>query len=259
MKKWIIGVSFSLALIIGVFGLPPFSGGPTADYAEGAPGFKTEINRQPNGIYEVSALTPMPGVTPEMVRWWFGDYMQTTEHYMRWFPGAHLWMDWENKVPGEYVGASHLVNEYIGEDLAKLRIQFVPPEEILGDVNLHADDVAVCARAGLLEQPIYGGQMCHIIRATEDGSEMRSRFWLGMVAKRNGNEPVGSIAGILGNTYIARVLAVPKPDASALMNHCKDEMTILASFLPDLYHSETRSDAPDTDDDKPLEPGSETQ
>ena len=183
MKKWGFGVIFAVALVMGIFGLPPFNGGPSAGYAEGEPGFEKGVKRQPNGIYEVSALTPMPGVTPEMVRWWFADYMQTTEHYQRWYPGAHIWMDWENKVPGEYVGASHLVHEYIGADLQKLRIQFVPPEEILGDVSLREGDVAVCAKPGLLEQPLNGGQMCHIISATKDGAEMRSRFWLGMVAK----------------------------------------------------------------------------
>ena len=41
-------------------------------------------------------------------------------------------MDWENKEPGEIIGASHLVHEYIGGDLSKLRIQFVNPFEFFG-------------------------------------------------------------------------------------------------------------------------------
>jgi len=48
---------------------------------------------------------------------------------------------------------------------------------------------------------------------------MLSRFWLGMVAKRDGNEKVRSIEGVLGNTYIIRKLGVPKSDAIDLMNH----------------------------------------
>lgn len=239
MKRWFIAGGIALLAMIAVFGTPPFGGGPTPDYAEGAPGFKTEVKRLPNGIYEVSALTPMPDVTPEMVRWWFADYMQTSEHYQRWYPDAHLWMDWENKQPGEYVGASHLVHEYIGTELHKLRIQFVPPEEILGPVNLRQDDIAVCAKPGLLEQPLNGGQMCHIIRATEHGAEMRSRFWLGMVAKRDGNEQVASIEGVIANTYLARRLAISESAANDLMNHCIEEMRILAGFLPELYAAET--------------------
>lgn len=235
MYKRILGVVAVMALGIAVFGLPPFSGQPTPEYAEGEPRFETGVKRLPNGIYEVSALTPMPGVTPEMVGWWFADYLQTTEHYKRWFPDAHVWMDWENKVPGELIGASHLVHEYIGEDLAELRIQFVEPEEILGEVNLAADDVAVCARVGLLNEPLYGGQMCHIIRPVEGGAEMRSRFWLGMVASREGNEAVPSVIGAVANTYLVRLLTQKRTAALALMDHCFDEMSILATFLPELY------------------------
>ncbi|WP_340289697.1 DAPG hydrolase family protein [Sulfitobacter pontiacus] len=235
MMKWIVGGAVVFALGVGIFGLPPFSGQPTAGFAEGEPGFETGVKRLPNGIYEVSVRTPMPRVSPEMVGWWFGDYMETTEHYRRWFPDAHLWMDWENKVDGQFIGASHLVHEYIGEDLNKLRIQFVEPEEVLGEVNLADGDVAVCARVGLLEEPIYGGEMCHIVRNVEGGAEMRSRFWLGMVAAREGNEAVPSVIGTLGNTYLARLLTVKEASATALLNHCFDEMTILAGFLPKLY------------------------
>lgn len=241
MKKRIFVILAGAALIVAAFGLPPFSGGPTAELLDddNIAGFKTEVRRHPNGVFEVSALTPMPGVSPEMVRWWFADYMQTTEHYKRWHPTAHVWMDWENKMPGEFVGASHLVHEYIGEDLQKLRIQFVPPEEILGDVEFREDDVAVCALPGLLEQPIYGGKMCHIIRRTDEGAEMLSRFWLGQIAKRDGNEKVASMIGLLGNTYIARKIGVRKSDAIDLMNHATQEMGYLSEFLPELYREET--------------------
>ncbi|MEO1407108.1 MAG: hypothetical protein AAFV54_11535, partial [Pseudomonadota bacterium] len=88
-------------------------------------------------------------------------------------------------------------------------------------------------------QPLNGGQMCHIIRATEDGAEMRSRFWLGIVAKREGNNQVASIEGIVANTYLTRRLGVSKSAALDLMYHCTEEMRILASFLPELYAAET--------------------
>jgi hypothetical protein len=237
MKKRLFGVIIGAALTVAVFGVPPFTGGPDADYldVENAAEFKTEVRRHPNGVFEVSAFTQMPGLTPEMVRWWFADYMQTTAHYQRWHPAAHVWMNWENKVPGEYVGASHLVHEYIDLDLDRLRIQFVPPETILGDVQFRADDVAVCAFPGLLEQPLNVGKMCHIIRTTDDGAQMLSRFWLGYVAKRDGNETVPSIEGLIGNTYLARRVGVRKSYAVALMNHATQEMGNLAEFLPTLY------------------------
>ncbi|PVH28698.1 DAPG hydrolase family protein [Pararhodobacter oceanensis] len=239
MKKTILAAVAVAAVGVAAFGVPPFTGQPTAGFAEGEAGFESGVRRLPNGVVEVSALTPMPGVSAEMVGWWFGSYLQTTEHYQRWFPQAHVWMDWENKTPDEYIGASHLVHEYIGDDLAMLRIQFVPAEEILGEVDLGEDDVAVCARVGLLEEPLNVGRMCHIIRNTEDGAEMRSRFWLGFVAERDGNEQVASLTGLVANTYLVRQLTLKNDAATALMQHCLDEMTILAGFLPGLFAQET--------------------
>lgn len=217
MKKLVLEAVAAAVVCVGIFGLPPFTGQPTAGYAEGEAGFETGVRRLPNGVNEVSALTPMPEVSAEMVAWWFGTYLQTTEHYKRWFPEAHVWMDWENKTPDAYIGASHLVHEYIGEDLAKLRIQFVPVEEILGEVNLREDDVAVCAVVALLEEPLYGGKMCHIIRNVEGGAEMRSRFWLGFVSERDGNEQVSSVKSFVANTYIARLLVQKNTAAVALI------------------------------------------
>ena len=59
--------------------------------------YASGIERLPDGILHVAVLTRMPGVAPEMIEWWLAEYMQTTEHYKRWHPTAHLWMDWENK------------------------------------------------------------------------------------------------------------------------------------------------------------------
>jgi hypothetical protein len=57
------------------------------------------VERLPDGILHVAVLTRMPGVSPEMIAWWFGEYMQTTEHYRRWHPRDHVWMSWANKRP----------------------------------------------------------------------------------------------------------------------------------------------------------------
>lgn len=76
----------------------------------------------------------------------------------------------------------------------------------MGEVNLREDDVAVCALVSLLEEPIDGGKMFHIIRNLEGGAEMRSRFWLGFVSERDGNEQVSSFKSFVAITYIARLL-----------------------------------------------------
>jgi len=68
---------------------------------------------------------------------------------------------------------------------------------------------------------------------------MRSVFWMGDVSKRDGNETVSSIEGLVGNTALARMLAMNETGAVDLMTHAIQEMGYLADFLPDLYAAET--------------------
>lgn len=70
------------------------------------------VQRLPDGVLHVAVLTRMPGVLPNMIGRWFGDYMETTEDYKRWHPRDHVWMSWADKRPGTHVGAKHLVHEY---------------------------------------------------------------------------------------------------------------------------------------------------
>lgn len=77
--------------------------------------------------------------------------------------------------------------------------------------------------------------MCHIVRNTEWGAELRSVFWMGDVAKRDGNETIFSIEGLLGNTALARRVAISETDAVDLMTHAIQEMGYLSDFLPALY------------------------
>jgi DAPG hydrolase PhiG domain len=230
-------------LALAIFGCNPFA--PHRDtsgvLAEGYTSLESGIHRQGNGVYVVKALTRMPEVKAEMVRWWFADYMQTTGHYKRWHPTAHIWMDWENKVPGEVIGASHLVHEYIGEELSKFRIQFVEPGEFLEDYQPIDGRFIICARAGMLEEPLNVTSMCHVVRNTEWGAEMRSIFWLGHVSKREGNKEVFSIEGVIGNTALARFLLVNEQLARDLMIHAIQEMGYLSDFLPTLYTDSTKT------------------
>ncbi|WP_413701946.1 DAPG hydrolase family protein [Psychromonas sp. KJ10-10] len=243
MKKYIVIPAVIVTVLIAVFGINPWATanrGPdvlSEKYTE----LETGVYRAGNGILVVKALTRMPNVEPEMVRWWFADYMQTTEHYKRWYPTEHVWMDWENKKIGEHIGSSHLVDEYIGETLNKSRIQFVEPSEILNGYEESEDRFAICAFAGLREEPINASKMCHIVTKTEYGSEMRSVFWQGYIEKRhseNPNQTVFSLEGLIGNTALARMLIVNKHEGIALMDHAIGEMNILAGFLPELYAQE---------------------
>ncbi|MDO6566895.1 hypothetical protein Q4561_07475 [Alteromonas sp. 1_MG-2023] len=237
MNKLMLTIVVIIGLCIAIWGINPFS-----DYRETSGLFnakynnlETGVSTQSNGVMVVKALTRMPNVKAKMVHWWFADYLQTTTHYKMWHPTAHVWMDWENKRDGEIVGASHLVHEYIGEDLQKLRIQFVDPTEFFPDYTPSNNETLLCAKAGQLEGNLNLSTMCHYIRDTQFGAEMRSIFWMGHVAKRDGNNEVFSIEGVFGNTALVRYLLLDHGMANDLMTHAIEEMGTLADFLPQLY------------------------
>ena len=120
---------FIIFLILLIFGFQPFKDSVDAEITliEERDSYQSETSRLLDGSYLVAVRTPMPSVKAEMVRWWFADFLNSTEHYKWWHPDDHVWMDLENKAPGEIIGASHLVHEYIGGELSRLRIQFVDP------------------------------------------------------------------------------------------------------------------------------------
>ena len=177
---------------------------------------ETGYTRLPNGELYIAVLTRMPRCAGKMVDWWFG-YVGDTEKYKLWHPADHLVGDWdEHWSSGHYIGASHLVHEYVGGELVKLKITFHEPSEYFDTSRFHEARVtaAVCGRVGLLEEDKQLGYLIHFVRDTDYGCEMRSRFWL--------FEATDEFGG-------------------ALMTHCLEEMGYLADLLPDLYAKETAS------------------
>jgi len=117
----------------------------------------------------------------------------------------------------------------------------VNPSEFFGYNPNDGNTFVICARAGMLDIEINIAKMCHIVKNNENGSEMRSRFWLGHVAIREGNQTIPSITGFLGNMAISRLFALSKKDAEDLKLHAKEEMSFLAKLLPPLYHSKNKN------------------
>lgn len=186
--------------------------------------------RLPDGQLHVAAWTTMFGCSGRMVEWWFG-YLETTEQYKWWHPRDHVWCEWKGeRGTGRFIGGEHHVHEYIGDDLQKLRIRFREPSEYL-DVDRFADagiSAAVCARVGALEAPVWSGHLIHLCRDTDYGCEMRSRFWLGDMDPSE-----------IASDAETRTRLFPDRVGAALQQHCHEEMSYLAGFLPDLYARET--------------------
>jgi hypothetical protein len=188
--------------------------------------------RLDDGQLHVAALTTMVGCKGAMVDWWFG-YLRTTEQYKRWHPKDHVWCEWVGeRGTGRYVGGTHNVHEYIGGELMKLKIYFREPADYL-DVARFAKagvSTAVCGRTGSLDVPLWAGHVIHLVRDTDYGCEMRSRFWLGDV------DPVEVIG-----TPEQRAAMFPDRLGAGLLKHCQEEMGYLAEFLPALYAAERGS------------------
>jgi len=190
--------------------------------------------RLDDGQLHVAAWTLMFGCSGRMIEWWFG-FLRTTEQYKWWHPRDHVWCEWAGeRGTGRYVGGTHHVHEYIGGQLHKLKIHFRDPSEYL-DVARFADagvSAAICARVGLLEAPVWTGHLIHLVRDTDYGCEMRSRFWLG-----DADPPH------LAPDRATRETLIPDAAGAGLQKHCHEEMSYLAGFLPTLYARETGSGA----------------
>ena len=240
-RRLLIFLLLFVVIVLSIFGLQPFKTSIDAEttLVKEIEAYKTEVRRLPDASYLVAVRTPMLDVKAEMVRWWFADFLNTTEHYTWWHPEDHVWMDWENKKPGEVIGSSHLVHEYIGSELSKLRIQFIDSSEFFGFDPNNKDTFVICAKVGLLEEEINTAKMCHVVRNTETGAEMRSRFWLGHVAKRDGNKTIRSFEGLVGNMALVRLFLIEQQvNPEDLKRHAIEEMTYLTKLLPSLYKSE---------------------
>lgn len=183
-----------------------------------------------DGGFQVSVRTDMPGVTPAMWDWWFGWHGSDSRRYKLWHPRAHVAARWDDGGgDGHYVGRTSLIEEHIGSAFTKGAIQFVEPSAVGLDPAGLGASVAVCARIGSSDLPVDIGWLIHHVRPTADGSEMRSRFWMGgrHVAVRRGNR--------LADRMVRPLAARQLPNPRDLFTHCAQEMNHLAGFLPDIY------------------------
>ena len=196
-----------------------------------------------DGAMHVNLATEMPEVTPAMIDWWFGWHSDSPERYRLWHPRAHVHAHGAAPPPAgatgraRYVGHTSEVDEYIGSAMIRGAIGFRRPEEfgvldaaVAGGVSA----AAVCARVGLVDLPVDVGYLVHHVAAVPGGSVMRSRFWLGGPNVAARSAPLRAAVPV-----VRRLVGLNELDARAMLVHCSQEMTHLASFLPALYDQES--------------------
>lgn len=186
-----------------------------------------------DGSYLVSMICPMPGITPDMIRWWFWWHPQKSERYRAWFPGEHFSVSFDKK-DRDYFGAdavpafrnhSQYPKERIGGMSLPLRIDFTQPDEFgfsKETMQNNAIPLIICGHVGALKGLVWHTEMAHIFKQTDDGLMLISRFWIGEKLK---------------NPLLRKFILTDKT-AKGMAEHCCVEYRNLAEILPELYKSE---------------------
>ena len=197
--------------------------------------------RLDDGIRSVAVRTEMPGVSAEMIDWWFDWHPREAERYRLWHPAAHFDNSLEPPAhPGAkaHWGAVHHPVEDVGTGTVHARIEFLAPSEF-GFSGDALDDPAVgtivCGLVGDDRKRLRHTAMAHVFLAAGDGLVLRSRFWLGARIRPYLPGPLGGLGEAALNRRAVRDLALPKEGAPALARHCSEEYANLARILPGLY------------------------
>lgn len=196
----------------------------------------------PDGVGYVAVMTRMPGVSGEMIDWWFDWHPRDPERYKLWHPIAHF----DNRLEQSeahtgkaFWGATHYPVEDVGTGKEELRIQFKRPSELgFSSDLLDHPRVATCVGGwvGSVERRARFAQVTHVFLKADDGLLLRSRFWLGANIRPDWG---GNLVARVANTRPIRRVAIPRAAPARLAHHCADEFANLASILPDLYSSES--------------------
>lgn len=211
-----------------------------------SPGYlrlETGYTRIKSGQIFVATLTNMPGVTANMIDWWFGWHSLETQRYKLWHPHAHL-ASRSQKMNGDdpdlsdrekYLDNPNFISEYMGSEPSDIIITFRQASQFLDTARFEEGRIgtAICGVIAYQNLPLSFGRLIHLIRETEEGCEMRSRFWLGSIETNS-----SLIKSLLSRTIGSRSVlkhALPISTGRDLVVHCAAEMNHLASFLPALY------------------------
>ena len=183
----------------------------------------------PDGSWLVSMVCPMPGITKEMVDWWFWWHCQDNLRYQVWFPGDHISIKphkkdrayFEQEAQPAFQPNSQCPVEKIGGSKMPLQIDFVTPEQFgFTKEAMEQGNIAtvVCGHVSAFGSLIPHTEMAHIYKQTEDGLFMFSRFWLGKTMNP-----------------LLRKFVMTENMARGMAEHCCIEYRNLAQILPGLY------------------------
>jgi hypothetical protein len=193
----------------------------------------------PNGTGFIANRTQMPGVTKEMIEWWFVFHALEDLRYKLWYPPQHYSVSVSPEtrrkilnpdipISQKFRGVTHHVVEDIGCGTEDLDINFLEPQQVGFDMaRFHEPDVAtfVGGYADIGAVNPASAIMVHFYREIPGGLEQRTRFWMGYRAHNNKSELTLPPGG-----------KVPEAAIHGLAIHNVREYTNLAAFLPQIYN-----------------------
>lgn len=201
-----------------------------------------------DGTGYVASRTHFPGVTADMISWWFWWHSVSGERYSLWHPWAHedaastfadKFDDRSLNNSQKLVGSIHHIKEIIGHSEQSIDIHWQRPSYFKLDESKFAQNGIVASACGeILIQgtPLKAVDMIHLWYQTDSGLELRSRYFLAnnlqlRIPVLGKLLPVDQVVNALGvkNFIVGRDLAHEQ------FYHDSQEMTHLASILPDLY------------------------
>lgn len=195
----------------------------------------------PDGSGYAAVRTELPGVSAEMVDWWFDWHQRDSLRYRAWFPGAHAGISY---TPGPGGGtkahwrARHHPVEDIGTGMQRLRIDFLSPREF-GFASDFLDDetvaTVVCGLVGDRIRRMRHTAMAHVFLRGDAGLVQRSRFWLVYALRPYAPKPLGDLVERLISRPAVRRRVMPSETPRAMATHCAAEYANLATLLPELF------------------------
>ena len=206
-------------------------------YMEGETGYCV----MENGAGYLAVNNKFPGVTLDMIKWWFAWHPLESIRYKIWNPYCHPYAaiadvdrakikDPNLTIEDKIEDVIHFVVEDIGAGMQDVVIHFRPVTELgFTKEELYAHHAYAIGCYGLVEKRVgekgkTPAIMLHFYRETEDGIESRTRFWLGYRIIHGRPQCV-----------LPPGVRVPEVAPMGLALHNVEEFGHLAKILPAVY------------------------